>query len=95
MTLAAVEHAILDACARRKFSATVVEPGLITARWENRGFLRISIPYPTARNSIRYKGQRAPGLQPGEAAHRRCVQRVRSTAWPSTSRRASAMRSAS
>ncbi len=56
MTLAAVEHAILDACARRKFSATVVEPGLITARWENRGHsFEVSIPYTDSTYSIRYK----------------------------------------
>src|ERR1700741_234581 len=32
-----VEKAILDACARRKFTASVVSPGEISARWENRG----------------------------------------------------------
>jgi len=56
MTLAAVEHAILDACARRRFSATVVEPGLIIARWENRGHsFEVSIPYSDSTYSIRYK----------------------------------------
>jgi len=56
MTLAAVERAILDACARRKFAATVVEPGLITARWENRGHsFEVSIPYTDSTYSIRYK----------------------------------------
>ena len=56
MTLAAVERAILDACARRKFAATVVEPGLITARWENRGHsFEVSIPYSDSTYSIRYK----------------------------------------
>ena len=56
MTLAAVEHAILDACARRKFAATVVEPGLITARWEHRGHsFEVSIPYSDSAYSIRYK----------------------------------------
>jgi hypothetical protein len=56
MTLAAVERAILDACARRKFAAAVVEPGLITARWENRGHsFEVSIPYTDAAYSIRYK----------------------------------------
>lgn len=56
MTLAAVEQAILDACKRRKFSATVVEPGLITARWENHGHsFEVSIPYTDSAYSIRYK----------------------------------------
>ena len=56
MTLAAVEHAILEACNRRKFAATVVEPGLITARWENRGHsFEVSIPYTDSAYSIRYK----------------------------------------
>lgn len=56
MTLGAVEHAILEACKRRKFAATVVEPGLITARWENRGHsFEVSIPYTDSAYSIRYK----------------------------------------
>ena len=56
MTLAAVEHAILEACKRRKFEATVVEPGLITARWENRGHsFEVTIPYTDSAYSIRYK----------------------------------------
>jgi hypothetical protein len=56
MTLAAVERAILDACARRKFAAMVVEPGLITARWENHGHsFEVSIPYTESTYSIRYK----------------------------------------
>jgi hypothetical protein len=56
MTLAAVERAILDACARRKFAATVIEPGLITARWENHGHsFEVSIPYTESTYSIRYK----------------------------------------
>ena len=54
MTLAAVEHAILEACKRRRFAATVVEPGLITARWENRGHsFEVSIPYTDSAYSIR------------------------------------------
>ncbi|HEX6398632.1 MAG TPA: hypothetical protein VFZ95_14510 [Steroidobacteraceae bacterium] len=56
MALAAVEQAILDACKRRKFAATVVEPGLITARWENHGHsFEVSIPYTDSTYSIRYK----------------------------------------
>ena len=56
MTLAAVEHAILEACKRRRFAATVVEPGLITARWENRGHsFEVSIPYSDSTYSIRSK----------------------------------------
>jgi hypothetical protein len=56
MALTDVERAILDACARRKFKATVVEPGVIHARWEHRGHsFDISIPYTNSAYSIRYK----------------------------------------
>jgi hypothetical protein len=56
MPLADVERAILDACARRKFAATVTEPGLVTARWEHRGhWFEVSIPYTDSAYSIRYK----------------------------------------
>jgi hypothetical protein len=56
MTLAAIEKAILDACARRKFKASVVEPGVIEARWERRGHsFEVSIPYTDSAYSIRYK----------------------------------------
>jgi hypothetical protein len=56
MALADVERAILDACARRKFKATVVEPGVINARWEHRGHsFDINIPYTNSTYSIRYK----------------------------------------
>jgi hypothetical protein len=55
MAVSLVERAILEACARRKFKATVVEPGLITARWESRGhFFEVSIPYNESTYSIRY-----------------------------------------
>jgi len=56
MSMELVERTILEACARRKFAATVVEPGLITARWENRGHsFEVSIPYTDSTYSIRYK----------------------------------------
>ena len=55
MSLSDVERAILDACARRKFKATVVEPGVISARWEHRGHsFDVSIPYTNSTYSIRY-----------------------------------------
>lgn len=51
-----VERAILDACARRRFVASVVSPGEITARWENRGhWFDVAITYTDATYSIRYK----------------------------------------
>jgi hypothetical protein len=51
-----VERAILDACARRKFAASVVSPGQITARWENRGhWFDVAITYTDAAYSIRYQ----------------------------------------
>jgi len=56
MSVELVERTILEACTRRKFTATVVEPGLITARWENRGHsFEVSIPYNESTYSIRYK----------------------------------------
>jgi hypothetical protein len=56
MSLGLVERTILEACARRKFKAMVVEPGMITARWENRGHsFEVSIPYNESTYSIRYK----------------------------------------
>ena len=51
-----IEKAILDACARRKFKATVVEPGVITARWEHRGHsFDVTIPFNDKSYSIHYK----------------------------------------
>jgi hypothetical protein len=56
IALADIEKAILEACARRRFKATVVEPGMISARWENRGHsFEVSIPYTDSAYSIRYK----------------------------------------
>src|SRR5262245_10735293 len=51
-----VEKAILEACARRKFKATVDEPGVITARWEHRGHsFDVTIAFNDRTYSIRYK----------------------------------------
>jgi len=56
MSLPLVERTILEACARRKFTAIVVAPGLITARWEHRGHsFEVSIPYNESTYSILYK----------------------------------------
>src|SRR5262245_29155672 len=50
-----VERAILNACNSRKFRATVVAPGLITARWRRHfNSVEVSIPYSDAGYSIRY-----------------------------------------
>ncbi len=55
MTPEAVEKAILQACAHRKFQAAVVEPGLITARWVHGSHsFEVSIPYNESSYSIRY-----------------------------------------
>ena len=52
----AIEKAISDACARRRFKATVVEPGVINARWENRGHsFDVTITFNDRSYSIRYK----------------------------------------
>ena len=51
-----VQAAILAACERRKFEATVVSPGLITARWVHGGHsFDVSIPFTDSAYSIRYK----------------------------------------
>jgi hypothetical protein len=51
-----VQAAILAACERRKFEATVVSPGLITARWVHGGHsFDVSIPFTDSTYSIRYK----------------------------------------
>ena len=51
-----VQAAILAACERRKFEATVVSPGLITARWVHGGHsFDVSIPFSDSAYSIRYK----------------------------------------
>lgn len=51
-----VQAAILAACERRKFEATVVSPGLITARWvHGKHTFDVSIPFTNSTYSIRYK----------------------------------------
>ena len=56
IALEEIEKAILDACARRNFKATIVETGLIVARWEHRKHsFEVSIPYSNRLYSIRYK----------------------------------------
>jgi hypothetical protein len=54
--LVEIEKAILDACARRNFKATVDSTGMITARWQHRKHsFEITIPYTNRVYSIRYK----------------------------------------
>src|SRR3954471_6280342 len=56
MSPEAVERAILDACARRKFVAMVDQPGMITARWGHGSHcFEIAISYNESAYSIRYK----------------------------------------
>lgn len=51
-----VQAAILAACERRKFDATVVSPGLITARWAHgKHTFDVTIPFSDSAYSIRYK----------------------------------------
>jgi hypothetical protein len=69
MTPEAVEKAILDACARRKFQASVVEPGLISARWVHGSHsFQVSIPYNESSYSIRYQHSERMDYNP--ARHR-------------------------
>ena len=54
--LAEVERALLDALARRKFDASVVSPGLITARFAHRwNSFEVTVPYTETTYSVRYK----------------------------------------
>lgn len=51
-----VQSAILAACERRRFEATVVSPGVITARWVHGShWFDVTIPFTDATYSIRYK----------------------------------------
>ena len=51
-----LQAAILAACERRKFAATVVSPGLISARWVHGShWFDVSIPFTDTAYSIRYK----------------------------------------
>jgi hypothetical protein len=54
--IADVERALLDALARRKFEASVVSPGLISARFVHRwNSFEVSVPYTDMTYSVRYK----------------------------------------
>ena len=60
-----VQAAILAACERRKFEATVVSPGLITARWVHGGHsFDVSIPFTDSTYSIRYKDSQRMDYNP-------------------------------
>lgn len=62
-----IEGAILAACARRHFAATVTEPGVITARWERRGhWFDVTIPYTNESYSIRYKDSHRMDYNPNK-----------------------------
>ena len=65
--LAEIEKAILDACARRNFKATVVSDGMIVARWEHRKHtFEVSIPYTNRLYSIRYKNSEYMDYDPAK-----------------------------
>ena len=60
-----VQAAILAACERRKFEASVVSPGLITARWVHGSHtFDVSIPFTDAVYSIRYKDSQRMDYNP-------------------------------
>jgi hypothetical protein len=63
--LADVEAAILAACLRRNFEASVVSPGVITARWVHGGHsFDVTIPFNDANYSIRYKDSQRMDYNP-------------------------------
>jgi hypothetical protein len=65
IALADVEAAILTACQRRKFEASVVSPGVITARWVHGGHsFDVSIPFNDSTYSIRYKDSQRMDYNP-------------------------------
>jgi hypothetical protein len=67
MSIELVERTIVEACARRKFKAVVVEPGTITARWENRGHsFDVTIAYNESAYSIRYKDSERMDYNPAK-----------------------------
>ena len=56
MALNGVERAILDACARRKLTAMVLEPGVILARYQHhRHSFEVRIVYTDSAYSIHYE----------------------------------------
>lgn len=65
IALADVEAAILAACQRRRFEASVTSPGQITARWVNGGHtFDVTIPFTDAAYSIRYKDSQKMNYNP-------------------------------
>jgi len=69
MALPDLQAAILAACERRRFEATVVSPGLITARWVHGSHsFDVSIPFSDSNYSIRYKDSQRMDYNP--AKHR-------------------------
>jgi len=62
-----LQAAILAACERRRFAATVVSPGLITARWVHGGhWFDVSIPFSDSTYSIRYKDSERMDYNPAK-----------------------------
>jgi hypothetical protein len=62
-----VQAAILAACARRRFEATVTSPGLITARWVHGShWFDVNIPFTDSAYSIRYKDSQRMDYNPAK-----------------------------
>jgi len=60
-----VQAAILAACERRKFDASVVSPGVITARWVHGSHsFDVTIPFSDTAYSIRYKDSQRMDYNP-------------------------------
>lgn len=56
IAIADVEKALLDALARRRFEASVVSPGLISARFvHGKHSIDVTVPFTDATYSVRYK----------------------------------------
>jgi hypothetical protein len=64
-----VQAAILAACERRRFEASVLSPGVITARWVHGSHsFDVTIPFTDSTYSIRYKDSQRMDYNP--AKHR-------------------------
>lgn len=67
IALADVEAAILAACQRRRFEASLTAPGQITAHWVNGGHtFDVTIPFNDATYSIRYKDSQRMNYNPAK-----------------------------
>jgi hypothetical protein len=67
IALPEVQAAILAACERRRFEASVLSPGVITARWVHGSHsFDVTIPFTDSAYSIRYKDSQRMDYNPAK-----------------------------